>query len=146
MKIINKYEVPTSLITLEILESVASDNLEYLNHQIEVLHKKGFKISLDDFGTGYSSLNMLYLLKIDEMKLDKGFLRKISADGEDRRRIILEQITNFARELGISTVAEGIETKEDEKLVLSIGCDCGQGFLYDKPMPADDFSSKYIKG
>lgn len=146
MKIINKYEVPTSLITLEILESVASDNLEYLNHQIEVLHKKGFKISLDDFGTGYSSLNMLYLLKIDEMKLDKGFLRKISADGEDRRRIILEQITKFARELGISTVAEGIETKEDEKLVLSIGCDCGQGFLYDKPMPADDFSSKYIKG
>ena len=101
---------------------------------------------MDDFGTGYSSLNMLYLLKIDEMKLDKGFLRKISADGEDRRRIILDQITNWARELVFSTVAEAIEKKEDKNLFLSIVCDGGQGFLSKNPLPADDSTSKYKKG
>jgi diguanylate cyclase (GGDEF)-like protein len=144
-KILQKHKVSPSMITLEVLEGIASDNLEFLNHQIDELHKRGFRISMDDFGSGYSSLNMLYLLKIDELKLDKGFLKKISKEGAERRQIILEQIIGFARKLGISTVAEGVETEEDKELIINLKCDIGQGYLFDKPIPAEDFSQKYMK-
>ncbi len=143
-EIINKYNIPASLITLEILEGVASNDLELLNHQIEALHEKGFKVSMDDFGSGYSSLNMIYQLKIDELKLDRGFLRKSQSDDEKRREIVLEQIIKFANNLGIATVAEGIETEDDKIKMKSLGCDYGQGYFYEKPIIAEEFSSKYI--
>ena len=143
-KIINKYNVPASLIILEILEGVAANDMDFLNQQIETLHKKGFKVSMDDFGSGYSSLNMLYQLKIDELKLDRGFLRKVSQDNNERRQIILEQIISFAKNLGIDTVAEGVETKEDRDNLSALGCDYGQGYFYEKPINAKDFSIKYM--
>lgn len=145
MQILNRYHVSPSLITLEILEGVATDNLELLNHQIEALHALGFRISMDDFGNGYSSLNMLYQLNIDELKLDRGFLRQVSKEDEERRYIILEQIVSFARKLGIATVAEGIETQEDEALIQALKCNFGQGYFYDKPMSAKEFSQRYMK-
>lgn len=145
MQILNRYQVSPSLITLEILEGVATDNLELLNHQIEALHALGFRISMDDFGNGYSSLNMLYQLNIDELKLDRGFLRQVSKEDEERRYIILEQIVSFARKLGIATVAEGIETQEDEALIQALKCNFGQGYFYDKPMSAKEFSQRYMK-
>ena len=122
MQILNRYHVSPSLITLEILEGVATDNLELLNHQIEALHALGFRISMDDF------------------KLDRGFLRQVSKEDEERRYIILEQIVSFARKLGIATVAEGIETQEDEALIQALKCNFGQGYFYDKPMSAKEFS------
>lgn len=145
MQILNRYHVSPSLITLEILEGVATDNLELLNHQIEALHALGFRISMDDFGNGYSSLNMLYQLNIDELKLDRGFLRQVSKEDEERRYIILEQIVSFARKLGIATVAEGIETQEDEALIQALKCNFGQGYFYDKPMSAKEFNQRYMK-
>lgn len=145
MQILNRYHVSPSLITLEILEGVATDNLELLNHQIEALHALGFRISMDDFGNGYSSLNMLYQLNIDELKLDRGFLRQVSKEDEERRYIILEQIVSFARKLGIAIVAEGIETQEDEALIQALKCNFGQGYFYDKPMSAKEFSQRYMK-
>lgn len=143
--ILKKHQIPPSLITLEILEGVATDNLTHLNRQIGALHAKGFRISMDDFGSGYSSLNMLYQLKIDELKLDRGFLRESSAEDRQRSEIILEQIVEFSKKLGIITVAEGIENQEDENTVMAVGCDYGQGYFYDKPMDAYQFSQKYMK-
>ena len=141
---LNKYGVDTSLITLEILERVAIDDLSTLSRQINALHQKGFKISMDDFGSGYSSLNMLYNLNIDELKIDRGFLIKTATTDEKRRRIILEEIIRFAKKLGIVTVAEGIETAEDRDNLLSMRCDCGQGYFFERPMNAADFNKKYM--
>lgn len=142
---VKHYGIPSSLITLEILEDIATDDLAHLNVQIELLHEKGFKVSMDDFGSGYSSLTMLYQLKIDELKLDRGFLKNVSEDNQKRRQIILHQIIQLANKLGISTVAEGIETTRDRDNMLSLSCDCGQGYLYDKPISAEEFSEKYMK-
>lgn len=144
MQILDRYQIPAKLITLEILEGIATDNLELLNHQIAALHKCGFRVSMDDFGSGYSSLNMLYQLNIDELKLDRGFLRKASKEDQERRQIILEQMIQFAQRLNIVTVAEGIETLADKTLVQSLNCNFGQGYFYDKPLAAQVFTQKYM--
>lgn len=144
MQILNRYQIPASLITLEILESIAVNNTGFINHQIDVLHNMGFRISMDDFGSGYSSLNMLYQINIDELKLDRNFLRKVSKEDEKRRQIILEQIISFAQRLDIATVAEGIETQDDKEFVLKLNCDFGQGYFYDKPIDANEFTQRYM--
>ena len=143
-KIAKRYKVSPSLIVLEILEDIATGDLGQINAQIETLHDKGFKVSMDDFGSGYSSLNMLYQLKIDELKLDRGFLRKGSETDNERRQIILEQIIRFAKKLGISTVAEGIETQQDRDNMAALACDYGQGYFYERPISAAQFTDKYM--
>ena len=100
-------------------------------------------MSLDDFGSGYSSLNILGNLKIDEVKLDRDFL--MNAADQNRVRLIMEEIVHIAGRLGISTLAEGVETPEDEQLIRSIGCDTGQGYLYSRPLSAEEFDQKYMK-
>ena len=144
-KLINKYQIPAQLITLEILEGMALDNLEDLNGKISQLHEEGFRISLDDFGSGYSSLNILGNLIIDEVKLDRDFLISAADKKHSRVRLVMEEIVRLAKRLGISALAEGVETKEDEQLIRSIGCDTGQGYLYSKPLDASDFNEKYMK-
>ncbi len=142
--LINRYGIPPSYITLEILEGLADSNIEEINMKIRQLHEKGFKVSMDDFGTGYSSLNTLYQLEIDELKIDQNFLREASTDKSHRRWIILEQIIKMSQKLGIPTVAEGIETKEDVDKLASLGCNYGQGFFYSKPISVRDFNKKYM--
>ena len=78
-------------------------------------------------------------------KQDRGFLRKTSKEDEARRQIILEQIIQFAQRLDIATVAEGIETEADQSLVRDLHCDFGQGYFYDKPLDAQEFSKKYMQ-
>ncbi|MGI6011668.1 MAG: EAL domain-containing protein [Ruminococcus sp.] len=108
-------------------------------------HAKGFEVAMDDFGSGYSSLNMLAQISIDELKLDRGFLRNGCEGKDSNNRIILEQILSLAHKLGISTVAEGIETEEDESLLKQLGCECGQGYLYSRPISAQEFHERYMK-
>ena len=143
-KMLADYEVDPSMITLEILETVADSGAEEISDRIKELHEKGFKISMDDFGSGYSSLNMLYKLNVDELKIDRVFLRD-AGKNNDRRNILLEQIIITSRRLGISTVAEGIETKHDNDMMLKMKCDYGQGYYYSKPISIEEFSKKYIR-
>lgn len=145
-QIVDRYGVSHSLIVLEILESMASDDLSLLQHQIETLHSNGFKVSMDDFGSGYSSLSMLYKLKIDELKLDRSFLIETSDEDKAKREVLLSHIIKFSSALGITTIAEGVETEEDRQTMLRLGCDYGQGYLYDKPLCADEFDKKYMRG
>ena len=144
--ILDHYQIPSNLITLEILEGIASDNISFLNQQIEILQENGFRVSMDDFGSGYSTLNMLYQLRIDELKLDRGFLKKASVDDEKRRNIILEEVICLAKKLGMVVVAEGIETQQDREKMLNLSCNYGQGYFFEKPMAATDFSKKYVHG
>ena len=144
-KLIKKYQVPAEWITLEILEGLAMENIDKLNQVILRLKKIGFRISMDDFGSGYSSLNILGNLRIDELKLDKGFFKEL--EGADRRRqtIIIEHIIEISKSLKISTVAEGIETEGDQQMVRDLDCDYGQGYYYCRPVPVEEFNEKYMK-
>lgn len=145
--LIDKYKIPADLITLEILEGLAIGNTDELNEKITKLRNIGFRISMDDFGSGYSSLNTLATLKINELKLDRVFLPRMKNSGEDQKRqiIILEEILDLTKKLRITTVAEGVETKENEELIRSLGCDMGQGYYYCRPVDVSEFSEKYIR-
>ena len=143
-ELVQTYGIPPRFITLEILEGLALENVDTLNEKIVLLQAEGFRISLDDFGSGFSSLNTLGKLKIDELKLDRGFLLGVSSQEQGRVRLILKEIVQIARQLSISTVAEGVETVEDERLIREIGCDFGQGYRYSRPVSADDFDRAFM--
>ena len=112
--LLDKYQIPAELISLEILEGLASENVNELNKRIGRLREIGFKISLDDFGSGYSSMNTLASLEIDELKFDRGFLLGLKDSGEEYERqiIIMNEIVELTKKLKISTVVEGVETKK----------------------------------
>lgn len=143
--ITRKYQIPPQMITLEILEELAVEDAEGLSNRICELKEKGFRISMDDFGSGYSSLNVLSSLDIDELKLDRGFLMKKTGSQESRQQVVMKQIIEMAKKLNITTVAEGVETKEDEMSVLKAGSDYGQGYYYSRPVSAAEFTEKYIR-
>lgn len=139
-----RYRVPAELLTLEILEGLALENVQELNERIRQLHELGFRVSMDDFGSGYSSLNTLGNLQIDELKLDQGFLFAISKEENSRFRIIMENIAGLTRSLQISTVVEGVETEENVALIKELNCDFGQGYFYSRPIPAEEFHRVYV--
>ena len=105
------YQVPASLITLEILEGLAVENVEEMNKKLERLRAIGFKISMDDFGTGYSSLNTFCKLKLDEVKLDRGFLVEKRQNEEGNTHVIMEEVVRMAKRLSLSTVVEELKQK-----------------------------------
>lgn len=138
------YQVPASLITLEILEGLAVENVEEMNKKLERLRAIGFKISMDDFGTGYSSLNTFCKLKLDEVKLDRGFLVEKRQNEEGNTHVIMEEVVRMAKRLSLSTVVEGIETEEEDVFVKQIGADEGQGYLYSRPVSAEVFTTDIL--
>lgn len=142
--ILDRYNIPASLITLEILEEIAIENVDDLNKKLTELRDIGFKISMDDFGTGYSSLNTLGKLNIDELKLDRSFLVEIKDTRNQNARLIMEEIVQLSKKLSIFSVIEGVETSEDDLLVKEIGCDYGQGYYYSRPIDSNDFTSKML--
>lgn len=144
--LLEKYKIPADLITLEILEGLALENIDELNEKISRLKALGFRVSMDDFGSGYSSFNTLASLKIDELKLDRVFLMRLTESDEnsERQKTIMKEIVELTKKLKITTVAEGVETKENEEFIRSLGCDFGQGYYYSRPISAEEFSEKYL--
>jgi sensor c-di-GMP phosphodiesterase-like protein len=100
---------------------------------------------MDDFGSGYSSLNTLGSLHIDEVKLDRGFLREVSSGANERMCLVMEQIISLCKKLHIRTVVEGVETAEDDRMIRGWGCEAGQGYYYGKPVCAEEFTEQYIE-
>lgn len=144
-EITQRYRIPSSYIILEILEGLALENPDKVSDCIARLHDYGFRISMDDFGTGYSSLNTLSQLQIDELKLDRSFLVQAGQSAEHSRRKILEVVIEVAKRLHITTVAEGIETADDARLMRGLDCDYGQGYYYSKPIPAEKFTQTFLR-
>lgn len=142
-EITEKYQVSSEWITLEVLEGLAAENIEELNTTIERLHEKGFRVSMDDFGNGYSSLNTLSGLHIDELKLDRMFLLGMKKENADRQALLMEYVVKLAKAMNVTTVVEGVETKENEELIKRLDCDFGQGYLYSRPIPLEEFIEKY---
>ncbi len=143
LSIIKKYNVNPEEIELEITESVLIDGFKEVVEKLYVLRDYGIRISLDDFGTGYSSLSYLKGLPIDTLKIDKSFIDTIITD--ENTRVITESIVFMVKKLGFETVAEGVESKEQFEYLKDIGCNCIQGYLLGKPMPAEEIEHLLLR-
>ncbi|MFT5760655.1 MAG: diguanylate cyclase (GGDEF)-like protein/PAS domain S-box-containing protein [Alteromonadaceae bacterium] len=130
-------ELPGENIVIEITEGLLMNNNTSTMDQLSQLRAADIKLSMDDFGTGYSSLSYLKKFELDYLKIDQSFTRNLAPDSEDM--ILSEAIITMAQKLGLKVIAEGIETEEQRKLLLDSGCDYGQGYLFSRPIPADDF-------
>lgn len=136
------YEIDPKYIEFEVTESVFFEEAELIISKIEKLREHGFKVSVDDFGAGYSSLNLIGILPVDTIKLDKGFIK--NSLGNRKGMEIMKGLIQILNEIDMEIVCEGIETTEEEKVVYEYGCDHMQGFLYDRPIPVYDFEKKYM--
>jgi diguanylate cyclase (GGDEF)-like protein len=121
-------------LQLEITESLAAQGAD-IQEQLRRLKRLGVKLALDDFGTGYSSLSSLHLLPVDTVKIDRSFVSL--ADTSFHHEVLIEATVKVARSLGMSTVAEGIETEAQTAVVRRQGCDKGQGYLYSRPLGSE---------
>lgn len=127
--------VAMSDLVVEITETVFLDRrAERMNDTLRALREAGARISLDDFGTGFASLSHLRRFPVDEIKVDKSFVNHIREDGDDAA--IAAAVIGLGHDLGISVVAEGIETEVQARKVLDLGCRIGQGYLFGRPMAA----------
>jgi len=121
-------------LQLEITESLAAQGTE-IRDQLLGFKALGVKLALDDFGTGYSSLSSLHLLPVDTVKIDRSFITLAATSRH--HEVLIEATVKVARSLGMSTVAEGIETQQQASVVAAQGCDKGQGYLYSRPISGD---------
>ncbi len=140
-KIIKKYNIPENAIELEITETVFTDEKNEMYEAMRRLKECGVKLSMDDFGSGYSSLNMLKDAPFDIIKIDKEFFSESVTS--DVSLWILQKMIEMINGLGMEVICEGVETGEQALLLRSIGCRMVQGFFYAKPMPYDEYDSRY---
>jgi two-component system CheB/CheR fusion protein len=131
MGIISIANISPKRLSIEITESSLMD-VETASRMLRKLHEVGFRISVDDFGTGFSSLSYLKRFSVSELKIDRSFVDDIASDAEDRS--ITTAIIAMARELGLKTVAEGVETAAQHEVLKKLGCNIGQGYLYSPPL------------
>lgn len=136
-KLVEKYEIHPAMLHLEITESVYTENAAQITSTVDQLRKAGFVIEMDDFGSGYSSLNMLNQMKLDILKLDMKFIQSEIAKSVEQG--ILYFIVGLARWMGLSVIAEGVETREQLERLREIGCDYVQGYFFSKPIPVKEF-------
>jgi diguanylate cyclase (GGDEF)-like protein len=128
-------------LTLEITESLAMANIRHSIDSMNELKTLGIRFSVDDFGTGYSSLSYLHQLPIDELKIDKSFVRNISASPENE--VIVGTIVAMAKQLNLQIVAEGIESGEEFDYLRQRQCDYFQGYHFARPLPFDRFRRQF---
>lgn len=131
---VSKYNMPRYLLHLEITESTLTEQKEHLQNVALQFEELGYEIWMDDFGSGYSSLNVLKDFRFDTIKFDMGFLRGNVVSS----KIILKHMIDMCKELGLKTLVEGVETEEQFEFLKSLGCDYCQGYLFSKPLPADE--------
>ena len=139
-RLVDQYRVPHQLIEAELTESLILDNVELAQNVIHGLHQKGFSVVMDDFGSGYSSLNVLKGLQFDGIKLDKEFLNGF--DDTKAAKQVITGAVEMIKKLGVKIIAEGVETAAQVEFFRTIGCDLGQGYYFDKPLPVADFEKR----
>ncbi|MDE2448887.1 MAG: EAL domain-containing protein [Gammaproteobacteria bacterium] len=136
--------VPTSLIEIEITESVLVQDSAKVRHALERLRELGCRIALDDFGTGYSSLAYITRFPPDRLKIDKAFVRNVDRSASDAA--IANAILSLAKTLGLVVTAEGIERPSQLEWLRARGCDEAQGFLLARPLPAAELEERFLRG
>lgn len=135
--VLSETELAAKRLELEITEGVLLNNDEHVHDMIHSLKAIGVKLALDDFGTGYSSLSYLQRVPFDKIKIDQSFVRGAS-DPESRNAALIRAMVGLASDLKMQTTAEGVETQDELLLVRNLGCSLVQGYIFGKPMSAED--------
>lgn len=137
MSLVREFDIKPSKLKLEITESAIIQDVPKQIELIKRLQEQGFIVEMDDFGSGYSSLNTLKDIPVDVLKMDMKFMEK--SDNEQRSANILQMVIAMADKLGMSVIAEGVETKERADFLGTIGCDLIQGYYYSEPLTVEEF-------
>jgi EAL domain-containing protein (putative c-di-GMP-specific phosphodiesterase class I) len=132
------FELPPDQLVLEITESVVISSPAAID-RLNVLAAAGITLAIDDFGTGYSALTTLRSLPVRIVKIDKSFVAGSTLNSEDRA--VTEAVVKRATQMGLQTIAEGVERLDQQAFLDSIGADCAQGFFYARPTTAQDFGT-----
>ena len=141
--ILAEYGIAKSRLTLEITEDSLVEDIDETIEKLRALQNLGIHISIDDFGTGYFSLAYLKRLPLNQLKIDQSFIREINTDSNEA--IIVETIIVMAKHLGLSVIAEGVETPEQVQFLRDSNCKGYQGYFFSKPLAADEFTRQFIK-
>lgn len=136
-RLTDTYDVPRSLLTLEVTETLVMQRPEKAAEILEAIRAIGIRVALDDFGTGYSSLNYLKRFSFDVLKIDRSFVMDLENDQSDAA--LVEAIIVMAHKLGIAVIAEGVETAWQKKYIFDMDCDYIQGYFYSRPLNQEHF-------
>ena len=134
LALLEQARVPAELISVEITESIAMTDFATTAHRLKQLRDAGVRVAVDDFGIGFSNLSQLSRLPMDELKIDRSLVMQIGQG--DKSEAIIRAIVSMSHALGYKTVAEGIETPEQQRFLQQLGCDILQGYLFARPMSA----------
>jgi EAL domain-containing protein (putative c-di-GMP-specific phosphodiesterase class I) len=132
---LSRYQLSPSSLCVELTESSVMENMNLITEMLATLRSCGVRVAIDDFGTGYSSLAYLKQLPIDEVKIDRSFVHGLDEDGPNSS--LVGAVVTIARSLGITTVAEGVETTSQLQRALELGCQEAQGYLFSRPVTED---------
>lgn len=140
---LHKIGLPGKNIVVEITEGLLLKTDSSVTDKLLAFSQEGIQVSLDDFGTGYSSLTYLKKLDIDNLKIDQSFVHNLAPGSDDMA--LCEAIIVMAHKLGLKVIAEGIETQQQSNLLRAAGCDYGQGFLFSRPVSAQQFEALIVE-
>lgn len=141
-ELVERYDISPEKLKLEITETALMMDLDKQLELLDRLQKYGFHVEIDDFGSGYSSLNMLKDIHADVLKIDMGFLRE--TQNHERTRIILGMVVDLAKQLQMTVITEGVESKDQVEYLTKVGCDMFQGYYFARPIAVSEFESRYI--
>ena len=142
-RVINETGIHPGALEVEITESMLMQDVNRAELQLQRLAELGVSVAIDDFGTGYSSLAYLKRFPVKSLKIDRSFVKDILHDPDDLA--IVQAIVTMGKSLGLTIVAEGVETEEQFQLLANLDCDVIQGFLLGRPMPADMVESELLR-
>ncbi|MEP2652455.1 MAG: bifunctional diguanylate cyclase/phosphodiesterase, partial [Paraglaciecola sp.] len=136
---VEKYEINAQKVEFELTEGVLIDNYEKVHLLLEQIHQLGMKVSIDDFGTGYSSLSYLQKLRIDNIKIDRAFIKELTGSSKEEDFALILAIISMAKSLNLGVIAEGVETQVQRNFLVTNNCNVAQGYLFSPPLPFIDF-------
>ncbi len=142
-RLAEQYDVDSRYIEIEVREKILASNTNGIISKVENLKKRGFAITLDGFGAGGSSLGFLLTAPVDKIKVDRGIWKNLSAG--DREEKFVKALSYLAEAAGVDVIFEGVETEEQEKILINSGFNKAQGYLYAQPMKIEEFETKYME-
>ena len=143
LALITKHNIDISLLELEVTETAEVDNQLVFSQALEKLKEYGFSISIDDFGVRNASLSLFTTINFDILKLDRSLVKTLAQN--QKARILIRSLAVICSDLGIKLIAEGVETLEQLDILKELRCNEGQGYLFSKPLPLNDFENKYLQ-
>ncbi|MGX4598616.1 bifunctional diguanylate cyclase/phosphodiesterase [Faecalimicrobium sp. JNUCC 81] len=140
---INRYKIDPRLIEIEITESTALNDIEFINEKLSEIKTLGMKVAMDDFGTGNSNLSSLKDIQIDVLKLDKSLLLDI--ENNEKTELMLKSIVDLSKNLSLNTVCEGVENMSQVEILKGTGCEIVQGYVFSKPVEVEKYKKLLLR-